>query len=196
MIRTIDHIQLDYDALFEWLRATQPRQVSDVHDPRMGFAAPFRTEREQRTVPHYPEAITTFDVWRPEVHRWVPREFWARHGLDSERSWCRVVRHAPAQFLPAHVDICPGAPALGFEATRDEIMRHNEQAVRLSVPLEDSDMAHIFYGDGWALNQWRRGDVLSWDTHEPHGFVNAGITDRWTMLLSAYYLADRSRPDV
>lgn len=186
MIKKIDQLSLDFDGIFSWIEDNPSEEKNDVYDPNMPFDAEFRTDWEKTTKQYYTYDMTTFNVWRPEIKQWIDDDFFVRHGLDPNKAWCRIACTGPAKFLPPHIDICPGAPASGFTASRQEILDYNEGAVRYWIPLKNAERGQIFYGEGWAINSWSRGDVYAWDTHEEHGFVNAGLTDRWVLLLSAY----------
>jgi hypothetical protein len=96
----------------------------------------------------------------------------------------------PGNFEPPHKDFFPGflgdTKSDGSLWTQKDIDEQGKKIIRAWIPLMDSKLGHILYGEEHALSTWKAGDVYELPSGEVHGFVNGGREDRYVIVFTSW----------
>jgi len=116
-----------------------------------------------------------FDLVRAKKHGYVAKIFYTK----------------PGTIEPPHKDFFPSFlnntnPYDGSPITEDNIEILGKKIIRCWIPLEDSKLGHLLFSDNYCLSKWRKGDVYELPSGNKHGFVNAGSSDRYLLVFTAW----------
>lgn len=90
-----------------------------------------------------------------------------------------INRMIPGKVLPLHQDLYTRfAQVFGV----DDIQKID----RYIVFLEDSKTGHYMQVGSKIINEWKSGDVISWQGKEYHAAFNLGYENRYTLQITCY----------
>ena len=96
----------------------------------------------------------------------------------------------PGNFEPPHVDFFPSFIGeynqKGDRWSDEEIATEGKKILRAWIPLQNSKLGHVLYGDDYALAKWKQGDVFELPSGVSHGFANGGTKDRFLLVFTGW----------
>ena len=157
----------------------------------------------------YPRIKNEDDHWRHQKNKqWYNdnnssvKELWATEqdffpdswfytlGLQKDRYTAKIFWTKPGNFEPPHVDFFPSFIGKynqkGDRWSDEEIAIEGKKILRAWIPLHDSKLGHILYGEDYALAKWKLGDVFELPSGVRHGFANGGTKDRFLLVFTGY----------
>lgn len=114
------------------------------------------------------------------------------HNITAKRKGhvAKIMWSNPGNTEPPHVDWFPsfvGATKSDGSAWTQEDADNNRKLItRVWIPLIDSKIGHILFGDNCALTTWNAGDAFRIVPGNIHGFTNAGRERRYVLVVTAW----------
>lgn len=105
-------------------------------------------------------------------------------GYFTERGWKDIgtsyYRMDTGTVLPAHRDLYKRYVEL------HNLQGQETSIYRAIVFLEEWQSGHYFEINGFNINHWVPGDVVSWNYDCPHMAANIGVTPRYTLQITGH----------
>jgi hypothetical protein len=102
----------------------------------------------------------------------------------------KILCTAPGNFEPPHKDFFPSflteTKPDGTMWAHDDITQQGKKIIRAWIPIMDSKLGHLLYGEDHAISSWKAGDVYELPSGVIHGFVNGGIEDRYVVVFTSW----------
>lgn len=105
-----------------------------------------------------------------------PDSFLIENGFDPEVKSVFILVQPPASFVAPHYDQFSMSKIVG------------KPVVRLWIALEDAKFGQVMFVEDQALTDFKAGDVYTFDNSALHSTANAGLHNRYTMLLYTTHL--------
>ena len=120
-----------------------------------------------------------------------PDEWFEKIGAKKEGYVAKLFYTKPGTIEPPHKDFFPSFlnninPYDGSPINEDSIALVVKKIIRCCIPLLDSALGHILFSEDYCLSSWEQGDVYELPSGNTHGFVNAGSTDRYLLVFTAW----------
>ena len=187
------HDYLPFKDILEHMKSVGYSNLKHVCSAINDYALPTRSEKEQQYQKFYGwhnNVNAGLDVTDKE---YFPIRWFKELNYDPDKKYvAKVVWTKPGNFEPPHVDFYPSfltqTKPDGTLYTEEETREIGKGIMRAWIPLENSKLGHIFYKEGFALNAWKQGDVFRIPNGIPHGFVNAGLDDRFLIVFTGHLL--------
>lgn len=104
--------------------------------------------------------------------------------LNMEVVTVSVILQEPGNFIPVHRDT--------FFQINKRFPDDTRTKVRANIFLEDWNPGHLIQyesSEGWkTVDNWKAGEGIMWGSETPHIGANVGLTDKYTMQVSGFYL--------
>ena len=112
-------------------------------------------------------------------------------GADVSKHYtAKITCTQPGHFEPPHCDYYPSfigfGPSKGVLWSKEELEEKGKKIIRCWIPLEDSKLGHILYGNNIAIFKWTKGDIYELPSGVTHGFCNGGREDRYLLTFTAW----------
>jgi hypothetical protein len=102
----------------------------------------------------------------------------------------KVYYTTPGNFEPPHKDFFPAflgtTKADGSLWTQEDIDVQGKKIIRAWIPIMDSKLGHILYGEDHSISSWKAGHVYEIPSGMIHGFSNGGREDRYVMVFTSW----------
>ena len=102
----------------------------------------------------------------------------------------KIIWSDPGNTEPPHIDYFPSflgdTKSDGNLWSTEDLALNSKKIVRVWIPLTDSKVGHILFGNGYALTSWSAGDVFHIVSGNIHGFTNAGRERRYALVVTSW----------
>lgn len=171
---------------------TEPNRVKSHVNAESYFVNKYvedEVEREnlrQRYDDHNCYSITWKREWYKDI---VPQDFLDEHRISRPFNAMVRLQH-PGSFFAPHKDmytvVVYGED--GENQTKDSVPY--EDICRLWIPIEDGRFGEAFFVDSDVMYMWKSGEVYVFPPDVIHSSCNAGVRDRYTLLVYCKWLRD------
>jgi hypothetical protein len=136
-----------------------------------------RSESENENYKNYKEENSYTTRYENDfIKQIIPLDFFKSNNFNLPQK-CIVTKQKPGVFTTPHYD---KFTTLGqaFLETVDF-----DDIVRLWIPLEDSKFGHALFVESEVLHKFQAGEIYTFDNYDFHSGCNAGLEDRWTLIV-------------
>tara|TARA_B110000285_G_C15134979_1_gene626213 strand:- start:935 stop:1513 length:579 start_codon:yes stop_codon:yes gene_type:complete len=120
----------------------------------------------------------------------LDENFFLNIQAKKEGHVAKIMWSNPGNTEPPHVDWFPSfvgsTKSDGSPWTQEDAEDNRKRITRVWIPLLDSEIGHILYGDAEALTVWEAGDAFRIVPGSIHGFTNAGRNRRYVLVVTAW----------
>jgi hypothetical protein len=149
-----------------------------------------RPIHEQDHNKHYGIHNAVFKELIVSDKNFFPNIWFDKIKAKTEGYVAKIYYTTPGNFEPPHMDFFPSfltkTKPDGTMWTQEDINKQGKKIIRAWIPLMDSKLGHLLYGENHALSSWKAGDVYELPSGETHGFANGGREDRYVMVFTSW----------
>lgn len=174
MIYKMGQVNIDFSAVNDVISILPPRSIIDYPNDISTLNTGRHSTTELQNYSEYTlDKLKNFKYQSPELDKLFPDSFLIEHGLDITSKRVFVLVQPPGAFVAPHYDQFSMSKLSG------------EHIVRMWVALEDAKFGQALFVESTCLTEFKAGDVFVFDKNDLHSSANAGLENRYTMLVYA-----------
>jgi hypothetical protein len=181
---------LPIKTILEYAKSIPKDKWIDKCSPLDAHTYVSRPDYEQNHYQHYGAHNASFKELIVSDKDFFPDSWFDKIKAKTEGYVAKIYYTTPGNFEPPHKDFFPSflteTKPDGSMWTQDDIDKQGKKIIRAWIPLIDSKLGHILYGEEHALSSWKAGDVYELPAGQTHGFVNGGREDRYVMVFTSW----------
>ena len=182
---------LPYNRIADYYKSIPKSRWLDQCSPLEAHSYEHRPDEEKRQAKYYNQSNAHMKYLIVSDKDFFPDNWFKIMGAKKQDYVAKIFHTTPGNFEPAHKDFFPSFlnntnPEDGSPITEDNIKTVGKKIIRCWIPLTDSNVGHLLFSDDYCLSKWQRGDVFELPSGTTHGFVNAGRSDRYLLVFTAW----------
>lgn len=168
----LGNVVIPVDKVKEIINELEPNSKIDYpNDIKTLDTGRHNAEELANYLKYTPDKLENYKYSDPRLTNLFPDEFLTNKGFDTTVKRVFVLVQPPGSFVAPHYD----------QFSMSKIV--NKPISRLWVALEDSKFGQVMFVEQQTLSEFSSGDVFTFDNAALHSTANAGLHNRYTMIV-------------